>query len=45
LRTLQTACERLFSCAGQIFTPRRANVSDTHFENQLLLKLNRKYLN
>jgi MarR-like DNA-binding transcriptional regulator SgrR of sgrS sRNA len=33
-------CERLFSYAGHIFTPRHAtaNSSDTHFENQLLLK-------
>ena len=34
------ACERLFSTAGLIFSPRRARL----FENQLLLKKNIKYL-
>ena len=33
------ACERLFSCAGQIFTPKRSNISDTNFENQVLVKI------
>jgi len=37
------ACERLFSSAGQIFTPKRATISDVNFEHQLLLKLNDKF--
>ena len=37
------ACERLFSVAGQIFTPKRANTDSLNFESQLLLKLNSKY--
>jgi len=36
------ACERLFSTAGLIFTPKRANIGSENFENQLLLKLNAK---
>jgi len=36
-------CERLFSYARQIFTPKRINVygiiSDINFENLLLLKI------
>ena len=36
------ACERLFSCAGLIFSPKRANIGSSSFENQLLLKLNAK---
>jgi len=35
-------CERLFSSAGQIFTPKRATISDVNFERQLLLMLNNK---
>ena len=34
------ACERLFSAAGRIFVP-----SDAQFEYQLLLKLNRAFVN
>ncbi|KAL2102098.1 hypothetical protein ACEWY4_003859 [Coilia grayii] len=37
------ACERLFSCAGLLFTPKRARIDSNNFENQLLLKLNRKF--
>ena len=40
---VSAACERLFSCAGQIFTPKRATISDGNFEHQLLLKLNNKF--
>ena len=38
------ACERLFSTAGLIFSPKRANISSSSFENQLLLKLNAKLI-
>jgi len=34
-------CERLFSCAGKLFTPRRARLDSTNFENQLIVKLNK----
>lgn len=37
------ACERLFSCAGLLFTPKRARIDSNNFENQLLLRLNRKF--
>lgn len=37
------ACERLFSCAGLLFTAKRARMNSTNFENQLLLKINRKF--
>lgn len=38
------ACERLFSAAGLIFTPLRARIGDKNFENQLLLKLNKSFI-
>lgn len=37
------ACERLFSTAVLIFSPRRARLDARNFENQLVLKLNKKY--
>lgn len=37
-------CERLFSAAGLIFTPLRARIGDKNFENQLLLKLNKSFI-
>lgn len=37
------ACERLFSTAGLIFSPWRARLDAKKFENQLLLKRNKKY--
>ncbi len=37
------ACERLFSTAGLIFTPKRARVDSKNFENQLILKLNKGF--
>lgn len=37
------ACERLFSTAGLLFTPRRGRILSQNLENQLLLKLNRAY--
>src|SRR4029434_461255 len=38
------ACEQLFSCAGLLFTAKRARMNSTHLENQLLLKLNKKFV-
>jgi hypothetical protein len=38
------ACERLFSAAGRIFMPLRARIGDKNFENQLLLKLNKSFI-
>ena len=38
------ACERLFNTAGLIFSPKRANIGSSSFENQLLLKLNAKLI-
>lgn len=38
------ACERLFSVAGRIFVPNRCRLSDKHFEQQLLLRINRKFV-
>ena len=38
------ACERLFSAAGRIFMPLRARIGDKTFENQLLLKLNKSFI-
>ncbi|KAL4007865.1 hypothetical protein ACER0C_001717 [Sarotherodon galilaeus] len=40
---LSAACEHLFSCAGLQFTAKRARMNSTNFENQLLLKINRKF--
>ncbi|XP_074530876.1 uncharacterized protein LOC141793906 [Halichoeres trimaculatus] len=37
------ACERLFSTAGNIFTPRRARLGSKLFENLILMRLNRKF--
>ncbi|XP_030581715.1 uncharacterized protein LOC115777851 [Archocentrus centrarchus] len=37
------ACERLFSTAGLIFTSKRGSLDSKNFENQLLLKLNRRF--
>ncbi|XP_054475860.1 uncharacterized protein LOC129108175 isoform X2 [Anoplopoma fimbria] len=37
------ACERLFSIAGLVFSPRRARLNSRNFENQLLLKMNRTF--
>lgn len=39
------ACERLFSIAGLVFSPRRARLDSHNFENQLLLRINRKFVN
>src|SRR4029434_6142147 len=38
------ACERLFTCAGLLFNAKRARINSTHLENQLLLKLNKKFV-
>ncbi|XP_056453203.1 uncharacterized protein LOC130387936 [Gadus chalcogrammus] len=38
------ACERLFSIAGLLFTPRRGSIHSQNFENQLLLKLNKEFI-
>jgi len=38
------ACEYLFSAAGHIFTPMSAGIGDTNSENQLLLKLNKVFV-
>ena len=35
------ACERLFSAAGLIFSPKRGRLHSRNLENQLLLKLNK----
>ncbi|XP_073349471.1 uncharacterized protein [Pagrus major] len=37
------ACERLFSIAGLIFSPKRAWLAVNTFENQLLLRMNREF--
>ncbi|XP_042578424.1 uncharacterized protein LOC122137070 [Cyprinus carpio] len=39
------ACERLFSTAGLLFSPKRARLDTHNFENQLLLKLNPRFYN
>jgi len=36
-------CEHLFSCAGQLFTVKRARIDCTNFENQLLVNLNKAF--
>lgn len=38
------ACERLFSIAGLVFSPRRARLNAFNFENQLLLRINNRFL-
>src|SRR4029434_4292190 len=38
------ACERLFSCTGFLFNAKLARMNSTHLENQLLLKLNKKFV-
>src|SRR4029434_2283108 len=38
------ACKRLFSCAGLLLTAKRARMNSTHLKNQLLLKLNKKFV-
>jgi len=38
-----SACERLFSCAGLLFTSKRSRIDSVNFENQLLLKLNKRF--
>ncbi|XP_039590581.1 E3 SUMO-protein ligase ZBED1-like [Polypterus senegalus] len=37
------ACERLFSCAGLLFTSKRSRIDSMNFENQLLLKLYKRF--
>jgi len=37
-------CKHLFSAAGHIFTPMGACIGDTNFENQLLLKLSKGFV-
>ncbi|KAL2085800.1 hypothetical protein ACEWY4_019120 [Coilia grayii] len=37
------ACERLFSIAGLVFSPRRVRLNSRLFESQLLLKMNKKF--
>src|SRR4029434_4518031 len=38
------ACERLFCCARLLFNAKLARMNSTHLENQLLLKLNKKFV-
>src|SRR4029434_2179985 len=38
------ACERLISCARLLFNAKLARMNSTHLENQLLLKLNKKFV-
>ena len=37
------ACERLYSIAGLVFSPKRARLNAVNFENQLLLRINRRF--
>lgn len=37
------ACKHLFSTAGLLFTAKRARISATNIENQLLVKLNKNF--
>ncbi len=37
------ACERLFSCAGLLFTAKRSRIDSINLENQLLMKLNKRF--
>ncbi|XP_052420322.1 uncharacterized protein LOC127966661 [Carassius gibelio] len=39
-----TACERLFSITGLVCSPRRARLNTFNFENQLLLRINQRFL-
>src|SRR4029434_795624 len=38
------ACERLLSCAGLLFNAKLARMNSTHLENQLMLKLNKNFV-
>ena len=38
------ASEQLFSIAGLVFNPQRARLDSCNFENQLLLKINSKFV-
>ena len=37
------ACERLFSFAGLLFTAKQSQIDSVNLENQLLLKLNKRF--
>src|SRR4029434_10940900 len=38
------ACKQLFSCAGLLLSAKRARMNSPQLENQLLLKLNKKFV-